>query len=218
MKYLLVSLMVLMAASASAKAIVLGQVDDFQDGTLSGWSSGGAHLSNIETGGPTGPEDRYLQASTLSYSTDVPLRIANRGWNGDYTGVGISSLEFDLINLGTMTLEIRILLGCSGGDFTSTNSFLLPSDGQWHHAIFSLSLSDMTWGGSYGDGDCEMGLHDVRILTIRHQSGPPLGSHWDTPIKGAFGIDNIRATPEPVTLMMFPLLLFAAWKRHRIRM
>jgi len=51
-----------------SKAIVLGQIDTFQDGGLDGWIGGGAGgipsaQMNVPNGGPAGTGDNYLQLS-----------------------------------------------------------------------------------------------------------------------------------------------------------
>ena len=50
--------------SGAALAIGAGQVDDFEDGTVQGWSEGGPSPNppvNIATGGPDGADDNYLR-------------------------------------------------------------------------------------------------------------------------------------------------------------
>ena len=46
----------------SASAIVFGQIDDFENGTTLGWANGvPGYLVNINTGGPGGTDDNFLQ-------------------------------------------------------------------------------------------------------------------------------------------------------------
>ena len=47
------------ALSYGFSAVIAGQNDNFEDGTLQGWSSG-AGYDNIATGGPAGAGDNYL--------------------------------------------------------------------------------------------------------------------------------------------------------------
>ena len=54
-----------LAAGHSASAIMIDQIDDFQDGTTAGWSHGNPSSpnppANVPTGGPAGEGDAYLQ-------------------------------------------------------------------------------------------------------------------------------------------------------------
>ncbi|NLX13384.1 MAG: hypothetical protein GXY44_06990 [Phycisphaerales bacterium] len=203
----------IMTACASAEAIVLGQVDDFQDETAIRWWSGTASVSKIATGGPAGLGDQYLQVSTTAYPEGRQLMVNNRMWGGDYVMAGVHSLEVALLNLNPFPLEIRILApSMDYGVYTSSTAFLIPSDGQWHHTVFSLLEDDMTWvGGSAGD--YSMAMRNILSLTIRHQPGEP--AYNGPAIVASFGIDNIRATPEPGTLVLFPLLFLAVGKKQR---
>ena len=50
----------------TARAVSVGQIDDFEDGTLQGWMMGAnnitaTHMTNITVGGPAGVDDNFLQ-------------------------------------------------------------------------------------------------------------------------------------------------------------
>ena len=71
-------------SSTASAVIVVGQIDDFEDGTLMNWG-GGANPVNIPTGGPAGANDNYLQITA-----DRPSGTASRlavfndfQWSGD---------------------------------------------------------------------------------------------------------------------------------------
>lgn len=199
--------------SPVAHAVMLGQVDDFQNGSTGGWGTY-APVANIATGGPAGAGDRYLQVTSsggTGYGSQLSTASSSR-WGGDYAGAGVTAVEMDLRNFGNTPLEIRVLLwSANNGSFTSTVSFSLPVDGQWHHAVLGVRALDLTWGGdaygnpahaSFGDG-----------LWIRHQTGPPAAVTGGTPIASQLGIDNIHAVPEPGTLAL--VIVGAAMLRRR---
>src|SRR5207244_13596724 len=55
----------LLVLAQSARAIVFGQVDTFEDGTTMNWANGApGNLVNINTGGPGGAGDHYIQMSS----------------------------------------------------------------------------------------------------------------------------------------------------------
>lgn len=186
---------------ASTRAITLGQVDTFENGVNQGWSSG-----TVEPGGgPGGSSDAFLQVSSNGSPGNSILSTTNTSsrWTRDYASAGVTAIEADLLNLGAVELDMRLLLMASNyGDFTSTQAFVLPPDGQWHHVRFGLSASDLTWGGA-ATGNLNGALHYVDTLILRHQSGAPLGIYQNTPIFSQLGIDNVQATPEPLSLLPF---------------
>jgi hypothetical protein len=179
-------------------AIVQGQIDTFQSGSPMNWT--GSSLGVTSGGGPTGGSDRYLR---LNADGSIELSTKNfTQWTGNYLTAGVSHVSADLLNLGTFPLEIRALVwgDTPGGMFTSTQALLLPADGAWHHAVFGLGVSDLTWVGAKG-GDLNATLGAVGYLQLRHQAGAP--SDVGTPVASSLGIDNITAVPEPATIVMF---------------
>ena len=66
-QYWCMSLVILvLGISQPAFSIPLGQIDDFEDGTALGWAVGAFSSIKpmvVETGGPAGPGDNYLELS-----------------------------------------------------------------------------------------------------------------------------------------------------------
>ncbi|NLX21212.1 MAG: hypothetical protein GXY55_06000 [Phycisphaerae bacterium] len=110
----------------------------------------------------------------------------------------------DLLNLGAIDLEMRILVGGNFGDWTSNSAFTVPADGQWHRAVFGLTANELVWGGDQGgnSANLEDALRYCGGFHIRHQAGEPLGWRGTTPIASSLGIDNVTAVPEPVFGML----------------
>jgi hypothetical protein len=192
------------------RALNVGQIDTFENGTTLNWG-GGSSPTNIPTDGPAGVGDHYLRIT----SNNSGLASFNGvQWAGNYTVAGITAVAMDLRNQGATNLSMRVaLFNSPGGDFTTTTAILLPADNQWHHLIFGLTAADLTYVGG-GTGSLSDTLANVGRLLFRHQSGTPLGSGQNTPITGTLNADNILAVPEPTALAGFAVLTVVASRRR----
>lgn len=177
---------------AAASAIVLGQLDDFQDGTTQGWRHGGPSPnppSNVATGGPQGAGDAYLRITALGEFAPGGRLVAfndDHRWTGDYVAAGVDVIRADVRNPGTESLPIRFGIQSSTSRFVSTEPFLLPGDGQWHEVLFDLTeMSDVGGGGTVEDA-----LADVRVVRVLAAAAPT----WQGDvIEAELGVDNIEA-------------------------
>ena len=91
-------------------AIELNQWDNFQDGTLQGWLTGGPNPNSPEVitdGGPEGTGDAYLLlTSTGSSFAGGRLAVFNNDqWTGDYTTAGVSFISMHMNNFSTSDLN-----------------------------------------------------------------------------------------------------------------
>lgn len=222
MKTALATVVLLVAITTPVPAaLVVGQTDDFQDGTTQGWRSGVVNPnppSNVATGGPLGAGDRYLQiVSTGGVGPGSKLIAFNTAqWAGDYLAAGVTGITMDLKNLGSSPLSMRIglmssTLQGSPGYVTST-AFPLPVDGNWHHAVFGLSAADLT--GINAPPALSTILSGTAELRILHSAGPALNGDN---IVGSVGVDNIAAVPEPATLLLISGGLLGVLRRRRSR-
>jgi hypothetical protein len=126
------------------------------------------------------------------------LSMYNREqWLGDYIGQGITAVEMDLKNFTTGPLSMRIAFKTGSGPtapgYAYTVPFVVPADGQWHHAAFVLEASRFTAiGGPVAFDSVLSGIaQEFRVL---HSTSPSLTG---TTIIGRFGADNIAAVPGP---------------------
>jgi hypothetical protein len=188
--------------SAGRASIVLGQIDTFENGTTQRWGIGmpGPFAPvNIPTGGPAGAGDHYLQVtSNGSAGAGGRITVFNRDqWTGNYLAAGVNAVEMDLINLGTQPLSIRIALkrGIARTDpgFASTNPFVLPADGLWHHAVFLLDAADLTRLGSQ-TLTLDSLLSGVAEFRVLESAVPALDGER---ISAVVGIDNVQASAVP---------------------
>ncbi len=185
----------------AAAAISLGQIDDFQDGTLQGWQ-GGSSPTNVATGGPAGAGDRYLELDSSGFSLGA---FNTAQWSGDYDAAGVGSLRLDLNNFGPDPVSLRVVLftpGCAfGGNSctawaSSAPTTLLAGSG-WVSATFTLDESVMT--RVLGSDSFLATLQGAERLLLRHDPSPldPPGS--PSAVDAVLGVDNVTALPEPAS-------------------
>ena len=213
---------ILLWPGATSAQVVVGQMDDFQDGTTQNWKQGSAAGTppvNVNTGGPNGAGDNYLLITSHGGGgADSKLVVFNQQqWATTYdpavTGIGM-----DLDNLGTTPLTIRVAFQDVNGNEYSTAGFDLPTSSGWQHAQFSLTNSDMTplfgatqpFSTALADGIVTMRILDAASPAF---SGDPIAAQ--------LGVDNVTAVaaavPEPGSLALLALagLIGGTWRRVR---
>ena len=214
--------LLLVAAPLTTKALTLGQIDDFQDGTAENWGTGTGPATNVATGGPNGLGDNYLQFTSSGGSgNDSRMVVFNSSqWLGDYNGASITGIAMDLNNFSSQSLSLRIAFFESRtAGFVTTTPVSLGANSGWQHATFTLTSADFTAIGSAGDFNTLLSDFTGQ-LRILDSSSPLL--QGDS-ISATLGIDNVQAIPEPNTFLMvgagFLTLLAAAHtvRRQRFR-
>jgi hypothetical protein len=144
---IIIALAVSFLRTAGARGVV-GQLDNFQrrhDFELAKWWCRQRHRTGEHLHGRTARHRRSLPADVSDASgAGGKLTVFNRDqWLGDYFDQGITTIEVDLRNEGTVALSIRIAFktgpGATGvGGFLS-QPMLLPAGSGWQH--FSISLA-----------------------------------------------------------------------------
>lgn len=189
----------------------VGRVDDFEDGTLQGWSSG-AEVNNISSGGPLGAGDNYLQLKRPTPTNPAPFHIGAHNittWTGDYLAAGVRAIEMDInvieVSSGPSDLSFRIVIFGPGGAFSTRTPITVSKLVSWQHVVFGLTRSDLVLvhgsGGSWTDlgpnvDNLTATLSDVSDLLLRHDNRvnpTPIGGHPQH-IFATVGIDNITAS------------------------
>ncbi len=197
---------VLLTAIGSAKAVVLGQVDTFQNSTTNNWGGGFGSLANVSSGGPAGVGDAYFQVTSTGGGAGGKMTTFNRNqWTGNYAAAGVKTISMDLENQGTGPLSIRLAFkdgtGSGAAGYSSTTAFALPADSAWHHATFSIAsaaFTDVNFPSETFDA-LLTGPAELRILSA---TSPSLGGDN---LVAVLGIDNIAAggvVPEPASISM----------------
>lgn len=180
-------------------AISGGQIDDFENGSVQGWSEGGNSSNpptNQPSGGPAGADDNYLrnESSGEGAGGSRMTMFNTQQWQGDYLAAGIVAIEADMINLGQEPLSMRVALGSSqsgisgGSWYASSQPNLLPVGGGWQRVRFLLVPFALT--RVQGLGSLDLVLSQVQELRMVSSQNPAKGGDQ---IAGVLGVDNIRA-------------------------
>ena len=196
--YALAAMFLLVLLPAQVFGIVQGHVDDFEDGTIDGWSD--RHVDNtvnIPDGGPRGVGDHYLQLTSGTGGSDRMAMINTASWLNDFVAADVTGLTMDLKNFGTSSLPIRIAIRESSGGpstpgYVTTQAYMLPADGQWHLGIpFLLDASSLTPINMPMPLSTDLAnVADFRILSS------VVPSTLGDPIDAQIGLDNITAIPS----------------------
>jgi hypothetical protein len=189
----------------AAQAVVVGQVDTFEDGTTNNWVVGllqmGPHPSppaNVPTGGPAGANDNYLVLNAVGGGgPGSRLSVINfmNQWAGDYLAAGITGISMDLINLGSTDLDLRLLLadptvGPPANTAISDNPIHLHAGSGWTSVFFPLASTDLLSLG----GSVNTALANATELRLYHNGGDTLPPDV---VIAQLGVDNIRAVGVP---------------------
>jgi len=187
-------------------AILFGQVDDFEDGSLQSWQAGGFvnpnGPTNILSGGPGGTDDNYLRLiSNGSFGPGSKLVVFNSAqWIGDYLSAGVSSIQMQVNNLGTSDLVLRLILAGAGQSLTTATPVNLVASSGWSTVRFSLAAANLT-----GPGDYSAVMGNVAELNLVHSPSVIAHRSLSPNTLAELGIDNITAVPEPSTLALVTL-------------
>jgi hypothetical protein len=203
--------------AAPAAAVVIGQVDTFNDGTTQGWFTGGGPVGGtppnpptvISTGGPAGAGDAYLQLN--SRGGEVPggrlVALNASQWAGNYVAAGVTGIEMDLRNFGSTDLALRLYFedpipGPPVNEAITSFTVNLAAGTDWTRVLFPITEADLIGLA----GDISTLLSGTTVLRLFHGTAPDFPGE---PIVGLLGVDNIRAIgqaiPEPASFA----LLFA---------
>ncbi len=185
-----------LTASAPAAAVILGQIDDFQDGTTQGWTSGPMNPNppiNLPDVGPAGPGDDSLQITSVGGIGPGSRFVAFNGtqWAGDYPSAGVDMIVLDVNNLASVTLNLRIALDGAGGRFVTMASVPIAVGSGWQTVALSIAPADLT---SAGGLDVNATLAAVTQLRVISAANPTFQGDVIT-AQGL--VDNVIAAPEP---------------------
>ena len=184
-------------------AVVLGQIDTFQDGTLQNWDAG---LGGIEPptpptvildGGPGGVGDHYMQITGIGGlpNPGSKISVVNRDlqWAGNYLAAGVNVITMSLKNTGATDLVVRISIGdVAVGSVpplniaVSKDSVVLPAGGGWVAATFHITPSRM----AAARGNVLTALTNAGELRIMHNPNPTFPPPTAV---GQLGVDNVKA-------------------------
>jgi hypothetical protein len=199
--FLAVLMTLLLATGQSASAIMIDQIDDFQDGTVAGWSHGASSPTppvNIPSGGPAGQGDAYLENISSGFLFGAGSRMVmfnTDQWTGDYTEQGVVRIVADMLNAGQNDVQMRVALG--GGStnaqlatwYASADPVSLAADGLWRRGL-SFPVTEESLTLVTGTIPLEEVLADVTMVRILSAAEPDFKGD---PIAATLGFDNIAA-------------------------
>jgi hypothetical protein len=219
-------------ASAGTHGLIIGQTDDFEDGTTGGWLINllgfgspppQALPTNIPTGGPAGSGDNYLQLGAVGGLGAGSRLVALNGaqWAGNYLATGITAITMAVNNFGDTDLLLRLLfenpMGAPPTDVAlSTVPVSVPAHSGWMSVVFPITIADLT----AETGSVASALSTTTFLRIFHNPQASFGPNGPPPIAATLGVDNIAAigatsVPEPATALLVIGALMLAGVHHR---
>ncbi len=182
-------------------AVTLGQLENFSG--IHEWSSGDPNPNPpviVADSGPLGVGDHSLRVTSNGGSGPGGRLIGFNEtlWTGDYTAAGIFSLAADLRNTGTTTLSMRLAFNGPGGWFVTPVAQVTAFSG-WMTRIFDICpVALVSAGGSSAVGT----LASASELRILHSAGVDFRG---ARVSSSFLVDNVRAIPEPSTVLVLCL-------------
>lgn len=195
MKQKLLFLFFSILISYSVCAQTVGQVDDFEDGTVQGWIIGPFASppnppTNEPTGGPAGAGDNFLTYSSLGGSgagSRMVIMNQDARWSGDFTTAGIVRIKMD-VRVTVADLNLRVALTGAGGRISTTNAVTVAAGSGWTSIVIPIEASDMQTvpGGSSVSGT----LADVTEIRILSSASPAFKGDA---MVATLEIDNIEA-------------------------
>jgi hypothetical protein len=202
--------LLLLAFASPVAAVVIGQVDDFEDGTTQGWvvafgPAGGvppAPPQVVGTGGPQGAGDGYLLLSAVGGAGPGGRLTAGNlsQWTGDYLAAGVDRIDMWVNNLGSSDLFLRLLIedpmaGPPTNVAFSADPVAVLAGTGWQNIVFSLNQADLI----AGLGSTAGALTNATVLRLFHGAADGFPGE---PVVAQLGVDDIRASaaiPEPAT-------------------
>ena len=203
-------------APAAGATPAPNQVNTFQAGNVAAWTNGDriTDPAIVAAGGPAGASDAFLRVTANGGGGPGSKLITfnqSAAWSGNFTTAGVNAISMDLKNFNTFPLSMRIGLEETGGTWYVLNpAFTLPADNAWHTATFNLAAANFST--VTGGTPLATGLTRVREFRILHN---PSVDYRGAAVSASFGVDNIRAVPEPAaTLLLAPLVPMLSRRRR----
>ena len=190
---------IVLGLQAPVTAMIMpGQVDDFEDGGLESWLTGGLAIenrpTNVANGGPMGAGDNFLRLSSNgSFGAGSKLVVFNLNqWTGNYLTADLASIQMQVNNTGSTNLVLRLIFDdqAHGQTLTTKNGVNVAPGSGWTTVSFPLDAANLM-GGTFNTvmgSVTELNLvHSPNVVATRAQSPS---------ITAQLGVDNITAVPR----------------------
>lgn len=193
--------------------------NDFEDGTTQGWGKGSAATNPVtietEEGG-----NKYIKfisngGTPDTEDTDIKITLHNSsgGWRGNYNAKGATTISARFKNMGTESIEMHAAFGNTMADlrtrYVVITGVVIPPDGEWHDASFSLDDVQMVPLGGHGKSNATFSAQETlgNVKTVRFTQGtlgvvtgqghagedaPFTGWNSGAAINADIGIDDIK--------------------------
>jgi hypothetical protein len=186
-----------LAFAQGARAVAIGQSDDFENGTQN-WTTGVSSPlppTQVATGGPDGGGDAWLriEGNGTSGPGSRIAAINEQQWAGDYTGA--SALEVDLQVTSDTDLAIRFYLR-SGDCAVVTEAVPVAAGAGWSRVSFGITPADLVNSMADGCDDIPLALANVTLLHVAHSPDPAASGDFPRSA-GVLGLDDLTLVPEP---------------------
>jgi hypothetical protein len=207
------TILIFWGITASAKVILPGMIDDFENGNTNSWTN--VSSNSIKNGSRASPalgpknlanedeSNRFLQVTSNgqgeeSRSRDAGSRMVffnENQWLGDYSNIGSISMNVkaDSATEDYLFMRLAIYDDKSSGTYSryvSSEAQQLKTDGEWHQISLSLLADDLTL--FRGEEPLANVLENVSHL--RFLSNKEDGRAWGVDkISASLSVDNITA-------------------------
>ncbi|MCF6204138.1 MAG: hypothetical protein L3J59_10795 [Methylococcaceae bacterium] len=207
---------VLTCANVTAADIIH---NDFSDGTTEGWGKGTA-ATNPVTVETEADGNKYLKLishggdpATEDIDIKVTLHNSTGSWRGNFNAKGATTISARFKNMGTEPLEMHAAFGNTLADlrtrYVVKTGVVIPPDGKWHDASFSLADVQMVPLGGHGKSSATFSAQETlgNVKSVRFTQGtlgevtgqghagddaPYTGWNSGAAINAELGIDDIK--------------------------
>ena len=207
---------IILATSTATFAVTVGQVDDFQDGTVMNWIEGGASPNPpvyVADQGPMGAGDGAMfDLSTGTLGPGGRAVILNRTqWGGDYLSAGVTGITaYARASVNSEPLSLRVGFESVSSRYVSIDAVTIPNDDRWYPVSFEISAADLTQvGGAESYETVMASVDEFRLISSA-------GAAWQGDV--AFTeiyIDNVTAIPEPSGILLLVVAGVTLFARRR---
>lgn len=166
------AIVIVVLGPLDARAIELGQIDDFQNETTMNWRHGisNPHAPRVAfNAGPEGDGDHALAVSSSGQGTAGSMMIMfNRSqWTGDFLSEGVVTIRFDVRHVaGNESAWIRVALNGPGGQFATADAVELSPGSGWSRHSIGIAPEDLVRQAGTGTAeDTLAGVNEMRLLS-----------------------------------------------------
>jgi hypothetical protein len=202
--FLLFAVATVLTGYNSSAQISLTTMNDFQDGTIQGWTMGGVGSDpvNVADIGHLGAGDNALVVTSVGGvgpNANLSIQNTTSAWTGNWTAAGVTYVSFWANNMGTNPVTLRVGVDGAGGQFSSTNGVTVNPASGWVQVNVPVQAANFT---ADGGTDVAATLGGVTAARITHSTTPDYDGEA---VSATLQVDNIQPgnVPLPIVLSYF---------------